>query len=62
MAAKLRIESETKDLLIAAQDQSLAIRYYQHKIIKNGIDPKCRLCHEFDESADHIISCCSALA
>ena len=37
-------------------------RYYQHKIIKNGASPKCRLCHEFDESIEHIISGCPVLA
>ena len=40
----------------------LATRYYQHKIIKKGTDPKCRLCNEFDESIEHIISGCPVLA
>ena len=56
------LKSETEGLIIAAQDQSLATRYYQHRIIKNGIDPKCRLCHEFDESVEHIVSGCPVLA
>ena len=58
----LRLKSETEGLIIAAQDQSLATRYYLHRIIKNGIDPKCRLCHEFDESVEHIVSGCPVLA
>ena len=56
------LKAETEGFIIAAQDQSLATRYYQHKIIKNGTDPKCRLCHEFDESLEHIISGCPILA
>ena len=55
------LKAETEGLLIAAQDQSLATRYYQHKIIKNGGSPKCRLFHEFDESVEHIISGCPVL-
>ena len=31
-------------------------------IIINGTDPKCRLCHEFDESLEHIMSDCPVLA
>ena len=56
------LKAETEGLLIAAQDQSLATRYYQHKIIKNGASPKCRLCHEFDESIEHILPGCPVLA
>ena len=56
------LKAETEGFVIAAQDQSLATGYYQHKIIKNGTDPKCRLCHESDESIKHIISGCPVLA
>ena len=56
------LKAETEGLLIAVQDHSLAIRYYQNKIIKNGASPKCRLCHEFDESIEQIISGCPVLA
>ena len=56
------LTAETEGFIIAAQDHSLATRYYQHKIMKNGTDPKCRLCHEFDESLEHIISGCPLLA
>ena len=55
------LKAETEGLLIAAQGQSLATRYYQHKIINNGASQKCRLCHEFDESIEHIISGCPLL-
>ena len=56
------LKAETEGFIIAAHDQSLATRCYQHKIIKKGTDPKCRLCHEFDESIEHIISGCPVLA
>ena len=56
------LKAETEGFIIAAQDQSLATRYYQHKIIKNGTDPKCRLCHKFEESLEHIILGCPMLA
>ena len=48
--------------IIAAQDQSLATNNYCSKIIKDGTNPKCRLCHEYDETIEHITSGCSALA
>ena len=54
--------AETESLVIAAQNQSLPTRYYQHNSINNGTDPKCRLYHEFDESIEHIISGCPTLA
>ena len=56
------LKAEMEGFVVAAQDQSLATRYYQHKIIKNGTGPKCRLSHEFDESIEHIISGCPVLA
>ena len=43
-------------LIIAAQDQSLATRSYHNKIIKDGTDPKCRMCNEFEETIDHIVA------
>ena len=47
---------------MAAQDQSLATRAYRNKIMKDGTNPKCRMCHEFDETVDHILSGCTTLA
>ena len=56
------LKSETEGLIIAAQDQSLMTKQYQSKIIKNGMSPKCRLCNEYDETIDHIVSGCPVLA
>ena len=55
-------KGETEGFIIAAQDQSLATNNYRSKIIKDGTNPKCRLCHEYDETIEHITSGCSALA
>ena len=49
-------------MVIAAQDQSLATRSYHHNIIKDGTDPKCRMCNQYDETIDHIVSGCPTLA
>ena len=37
------LKSETGGLIVVAQDQALKIKYIQAKIIKNGIDPNCRM-------------------
>jgi len=56
------LKGETEGFIMAAQDQSLNTRVYRAKIIKDGSSPSCRLCHHFDESIDHIVSGCPALA
>ena len=56
------LKSETEGLIIAAQDQSLMTKQYQSEIIKNGANPKCRLCNEYNETIDHIVSGCPVLA
>jgi hypothetical protein len=47
---------------VAAQDQTLQTKYYATKILNIETDNKCRLCQQFDETIDHIISTCSILA
>jgi len=47
---------------VAAQDQALQTKYYATKILKTETDSKCRLCQQFDETMDHIISACPILA
>ena len=57
------LKAETEGFMIAAQDQSLPTRWYQHKILKKpDVDPKCRLCGRFDETIDHLVSNCPELA
>jgi hypothetical protein len=47
---------------VAAQDQALQTKYYATKILSTETDSKCRLCHQFDETIDHIISASPILA
>ena len=56
------LKSETEGLIIAAQDQSLMTKQYQSEIMKNGMNPKCRLCNQYNETIDHIVSGCPVLA
>ena len=55
------LKGETKDVILAAQDESLATRMYQGKIVKNGADPRCRLCIHSEETIDHMISGCQTI-
>ena len=55
------LKAETEGFIMAAQDQSLFTRNYQSKIAKNGADPKCRFCDQYDETIDHLVSGCSFL-
>jgi len=47
---------------VAAQDQALQIKYYATKVLNTETASKCRLCQQFDETIDHIISACPKLA
>ena len=54
------LKAETVDFIFAAQDQSLATRVYQAKILKNGADPRC-LCTHSKETIYHMISGCPTI-
>ena len=56
------LKAETESEIVAAQDQALQTKYYATKILNTETDSKCRLCHQFDETIDHIISACPILA
>ena len=58
----LKPESESTSKIVAAQDQALKIKYYATKILNTETDSKCRLCQQFDESIDDIISARPILA
>jgi hypothetical protein len=48
--------------IVAAHDQEIQTKYYATKILNKETDNKCRLCQQFDETIDHIISACPILA
>jgi hypothetical protein len=56
------LKAETESEIVAAQDQALQTKYYVTKILNTEKDSKFRLCHQFDETIDHIISACPTLA
>jgi hypothetical protein len=47
---------------VAAQDQALQTKYFTTKILNTETDSNGRLCHQFDETVDHIISAYPILA
>ena len=49
-------------LIIIIINQTLNTKYYATKILNTETDIKCRLCKQFDETIDHIISACPILA
>jgi len=53
--SKVDLKAETKSEIMAAQDQALQTKYVT-KILNTETDSKCRLCQQFDETIDHIIS------
>jgi hypothetical protein len=56
------LKAETDSEIAAAQDQAIQTKYYATKILNTETDSKCRLCQQFDETMDHIISTCPILA
>jgi len=56
------LKAENESEIVAAQDQALQTKYYATKILNTETDSKCRLCQQFDETIDHIISACPILA
>jgi hypothetical protein len=56
------LKAETESEFVAAQDQAIQTKYYATKILTTETDSKCRLCQQFDETRDHIISVCPILA
>jgi hypothetical protein len=56
------LKAETESEIVAAQDQAIQTKYYATKVVNTETDSKCRLCQQFDETIDHIISACPMLA
>ena len=58
----IELKPETERLIIAEQDQRLATRLCNARIIKGGTDPMCKICNRYQETRDHIVSGCPELA
>ena len=56
------LNSETEGFIIAAQDQCIKTNYYRSKILKDGSSPMCRICSQYQETIDHVVSGCPELA
>ena len=56
------LKAETESEIMATQDQALNTKYCATKLLNTETDSQCRLCQQFDETIDHIISACSILA
>jgi hypothetical protein len=56
------LKAETESEIVAAQDQTLQTKYYATKILNTETNSKCRLCQQFNETIDHIISACPILS
>ena len=52
----------TEGLVVAAQDQALRTRCYEHHILHRDVRPTCRVCSAGLETVDHIVAGCSAMA
>jgi len=55
---------ETEGFILAIQDQVIATNNYRKFILKDSsiANDKCRKCHQFSETIDHVISGCKILA
>ena len=62
LLSSTELKAETEGLIIAEQDQSLAPRSCNARIIKGDTDPVCRIYNKYYETRDHIVSCCPELA
>jgi len=56
------LKTETGGLKTADQDQSLPTKSYFERIVKDGTSPLSRICHNHEETVDHIISDCPEIA
>jgi hypothetical protein len=56
------LKAETESEIVAPQDQVLQMKYCKTKIFNSETHSKCRLCHQFEETIDHIIPAFPILA
>ena len=56
------IKGEIENTIVAAQDQAISTNYFKNKILKEGVDSKCWLCKQHEETIDHLTLGCPILA
>ena len=56
------LKAETEGLAVAAQDQSLATRSYQNRVLNQDVNLMCRVYNRFEETMNHITSGCPKFA
>ena len=60
---KYSLHSESESSIFAVQDQVLCTRVYQAKIMRSPVPSLlCRLCHEHEETIQHVLAGCPVLA
>jgi hypothetical protein len=57
MAVEGRSEGENE-----SEDQAIQIKCHETKLFQTERDSKCRLCKQFDDTVEHIISTCPIIA
>jgi hypothetical protein len=56
------LKGENESEIITVQDQALQTKYHETKLIQTETDSKCKLCKQFDETVEDIISACQIMA
>ena len=56
------LKKETEGLLVAAQSQTLRTNAIKAKIDKSQENSLCRLCHQKNETVNHIVSECPKIS
>jgi hypothetical protein len=55
------IKGETESVIMAAQDRAINTNYFKKKFLKQEIESRCRMCKEYEETIDHLLSGCPSL-
>jgi len=57
-----QVKISKERLKVNSNTRSLQTKYHVTKILQTETDSKCRLCKQFDETVEHIISACPIMA
>ena len=62
VATEGELKKETEGMIMPVQDQALRTRYIQRAIDRSNISSKYRKCNGKEETINHIVSECPAIA